>query len=217
MAISVLLADDHTVVCDGLRRILEAEGDISVVGDCDNGREAVRMAREFSPDVAVLDIAMPQLNGIEATRQIRAMSVATQVAILSMYATTGYIFRALQAGARGYLLKESAGREVVKAIRAINAGQRFLSPQINESVIDDYLLQGRTAHLLTPLEHLSVREREILQLVVEGKSSAEIAEILYLSVKTVETYRCRLMQKLAINNLAGLVKFAIQQGLTPLE
>jgi DNA-binding NarL/FixJ family response regulator len=167
--------------------------------------------------VAIVDIAMGELNGIEATRQICQISASTRVIILSMHSTTEHIFQALQAGARGYLLKESAGIEVVNAVRAVHAGRRYLSQKISDTVIDDYVSQREFAEARGPLAHLSSREREVLQLVVEGRSSAEVAEILSLSPKTVETYRSRLMRKLGIGDLPALVKFAIQHGLTPLE
>ncbi|GLI33236.1 response regulator [Desulforhabdus amnigena] len=216
MPIRVFLADDHAVVRDGLRFLLEVEGDISVVGDASNGRQTVQQVMELHPDVVIMDIAMPDLNGIEATKQVSQNCPEVLVIILSVYATSEHIFRALQAGAQGYLLKESAGKEVVKAVRAVYSGRRYLSRKIEDTLIEDYVLQ-RQASSKSPLERLSAREREVLQLVVEGNSSAVIAEILNLSVKSVETYRSRLMQKLGINDLPGLVKFAIQHGLTPLE
>lgn len=217
MSIRVFLADDHAVVRDGLRFILEAQGDISVVGDAANGRQALRQIQHLQPDVVIMDIAMPELNGIEVTHRIRETSPSIQVVILSMYSTDEHIFRALQAGAKGYLLKESAGQEVVKAVHAVHLGRRYLGQKISNKVIDEYMRKRETAESKSPLARLSAREREILQLVVEGKSSAEIAEILYLSPKTVETYRSRLMQKLGINDIPSLVKFAIQHGLTPLK
>ena len=216
MAIRVLLVDDHAVVRDGLRFLLEAGGNITVVGEAADGRQAVRQVQALLPEVVVMDIAMPELNGIEATQQIRQACPSTQVVILSMYATKEHILRALRAGANGYLLKESAGQEVVDAIRAVRAGRRYLSQSITETVIDDYVHERQAPPAQSPLERLSSREREILQLVVEGKSSTEIAEILYLSPKTVETYRSRLMRKLGLSDLPSLVKFAIQHGLTPL-
>ena len=217
LVITVVLADDHAVVRDGLRALLEAQLDISVIGDAANGREAVHLVAQLCPNVVVLDIAMPKLNGIEAARQIREICPSAQVIILSMHSTVEHIFRALQAGARGYLLKDSAGIEVVKAIRTVHAGHRYLSPKISDRLIDDYVRQRQVAETNGPLARLSSREREVLQLVVEGKSSAEVADILSLSLKTVETYRSRLMQKLAISDLPALVKFAIQHGLTLLE
>jgi RNA polymerase sigma factor (sigma-70 family) len=217
MTIKVFLADDHTVIRDGLRFMLEAQGDITVVGDAADGRQAVNQVQKLKPDVVIMDIAMPELNGIEATQQIRQTCPSTQVVILSVYSNAEHIFRALQAGARGYLLKESAGKEVVSAVRTVRVGRRYLSRKIAETMIDDYVHQRESTEAKSPLERLSPREREVLQLVVEGKSSKEIANIIHLSPKSVETYRSRLMQKLNVNNLPGLVKFAIQHGITPLE
>ena len=212
--IRVILADDHAVVRDGLRVLLEAQSDLEVVGAAANGRQAVRLVHEVHPDVVVMDIAMPELNGIEATQQIHDASPSTQVLVLSMHSTTEHIFRALQAGARGYLLKDSAGADVVDAVRVVHAGRRYLSPKIASTVVDDYISQR---HRASPLDSLSPRERQILQLVAEGKSSAEAAAILFLSPKTVDTYRSRMMQKLDIDDLPGLVKFAIQHGVTQLD
>jgi DNA-binding NarL/FixJ family response regulator len=217
MDIKVFLADDHAVVRDGLRLLLEAEEGISVVGDASDGRKAVREVKRLRPDVVVMDIAMPELNGIEATRKVRESCPSTKVIILSMLYTKEHVFRALQSGARGYLLKESAGREVVKAVRTVHAGRRYLSQRIADTVIDDYIHRRQAAPARSPIEQLSSREREILQLVVEGKSSARIAEILYISPKTVETYRSRLMKKLGISDIPSLVKFAIQHGVTALD
>ena len=217
LAITVFLADDHAVVRDGLRVLLEAQPDISVIGDAANGRETVRLVAQLCPDIVVMDIAMPDLNGIEATRQVCEACPSAQVIILSIHSSTEHIFRALQAGARGYLLKESAGIEVVNAVRAVHAGHRYLSQKISDRLIDDYVRQRQAAEARGPLARLSPREREVLQLVVEGKSNAEIAGILSLSLKTVETYRSRLMRKLGISDLPSLVKFAVQHGLTPLE
>jgi DNA-binding NarL/FixJ family response regulator len=217
VSITVFLADDHAVVRDGLRVLLEAQPDISVIGDSANGRETVRRVVRLRPDVAVIDIAMPELNGIEAAQEISEVCPPTQIIILSMHSTSEHIFRAMQAGARGYLLKESAGIEVVNAVRAVHVGHRYLSQKISDRLIEDYVHQRQDAEAKSPLARLSPREREVLQLVVEGKSSAEIADTLSLSVKTVETYRTRLMHKLGISDLPGLVKFAIQHGLTSLE
>ena len=217
MSINVFLADDHAVVRDGLRFLLEAEGDIKVIGDASNGRDAVRQVCELGPDVVILDIAMPELNGIEAARQIREVCPSVQIVILSMYSTAEHVFRALQAGARGYLLKESGGDDVVRAVRTVLAGRRYLSEEISEGMIDDYIRQRGVVEAESPLARLSAREREILQLVVEGQSSAEIGDALFLSPKTIGTYRSRLMQKLGVKDLPGLIKFAIRYGLTPLE
>jgi DNA-binding NarL/FixJ family response regulator len=197
--------------------LLETQPDIEVVGDAADGREALRKIQQLGPDIVLLDIAMPELNGIDAAYQITQLNPETKIIILSMHATTEHIFQALTAGARGYLLKESAGAEVVQAVRAVQTGQRYFSQKISDRLVDDYLLQRSATPVESPLTRLTPREREILQLVVEGRSSAEIANILTLSQKTVETYRSRLMQKLEISDLPTLVKFAIQHGLTSLE
>jgi RNA polymerase sigma factor (sigma-70 family) len=217
MSIAVFLADDHAVVRDGLRVLLDAQDDIQVIGDACNGRDAVYQVQELHPHVVIMDIAMPELNGIEATRQILESRSTIRVIVLSMHSTTEHVFQALQAGARGYLLKESAGVEVIEAVRTVHGGRRYLSQKISDQVIDDYIHQRESSAAQSPLASLSPREREVLQLVVEGKTSAQIAEILFLSPKTVETYRSRLMQKLAVDDLPSLIKFAIQHGLTPLQ
>ena len=206
MPIRVLLADDHVVVRDGLRLILEADGDMTVVGDAANGQDALRKARELHPDVVLMDIAMPDLNGIEATQRIREQYPSVQVVILSMHATTEHIHRALQAGARGYLLKESAGKEVATAIRAVHAGRRYMSEQIAETALNDYARRRKAPNDRSPIEQLSPREREVLQLVVEGKSSTDIATLVHLSPKTIDTYRGRIMEKLGVHDLPALVR-----------
>jgi DNA-binding NarL/FixJ family response regulator len=217
MAIEVFLADDHGVVRDGLRFILEAEGDIRIVGEASDGCQAVRKIQQVCPNVAIIDIAMPGLNGIEATAQIRETCRHTQVAILSMHSSREYVFRAIDAGAKAYLLKELAGQEVVAAVRAVQSGRYYLCNRISEMVIDDYLRPCQAGRARSPLEKLSGRELGVLQLVVNGKTSSEIADSLSLSPKTVETYRSRLMQKLGISNITSLVKFAIRHGLTSVE
>lgn len=215
--ITIMLVDDHAVVRDGLRLLLEMQPDFRVIGDAVNGREAILRVSENCPDVIVLDIAMPDLNGIEALRQIKHICPTTSVIILSMHAASNYVIQALQAGANGYLLKAAAGNEVINAIRVAQSGQHYLSQKIVDTVISAYLGKPEIMAQKTPLDRLSPREREILQLVVEGKSSAEIAEILFISSNTVDTYRSRLMQKLGISDLPSLVKFAILQGLTSLD
>lgn len=212
--IQVLLVDDHAVLRDGLRFLLEAQGDISVVGNAANGRDAVRKVKELKPDAVIMDIAMPDLNGIEATHQIRETHSATRVLILSMYSTTEHVRQALRAGAQGYLLKKSAGSEVVDAVRLIHAGGRYLSPEIAGIVISDYIADSQATN---PLESLTHRERQILKLIAEGKSSEQIGLSLFLSRKTVDTYRSRLMQKLGIHDLHGLIKFAIDHGLVSFD
>lgn len=217
MRIKVFLADDHAVVRDGLRMLLEAKGDIVVVGEADNGLEAVRKVINLRPDVVVLDITMPGLDGIEATERIRQNLPETGVVILSVHATSEHIFRALRCGARGYLLKESAGEEVVTAVRAVADGLHYFSRTINETMVEEYINLKELSDQKSPLERLSLRERDILRLIVEGKSNPEVSDILYISVKTVETYRSRMMKKLGIKDLASLVKFAIVHGVTTLN
>jgi DNA-binding NarL/FixJ family response regulator len=210
MPVSVMLADDHAVVRDGLRALLEGGNDLQVVGVAGNGREAVAEALRLRPDIVIMDIAMPELDGVEATRRIVEKSPETRVLILSMYLSAEHIYRALQAGAQGYVLKESAGEEVVDAIRALRAGKRYLSHRITETVIDDYLREGTN---VSPLDSLSLRERDVLQLVVEGRTNAAIAQALSLSPKTVETYRARIMKKLKVRDTVELVKFSMRHGL----
>lgn len=211
MTIRVLLADDHAVVRDGLRMLLEAQGDIHVLGTVPDGRQAVTEARRLSPDIVVMDVGMPELNGIDAAGQIIETVPQARVLILSSQSAPAHVHRALRAGVRGYLLKEAAGTELVAAVRALHAGRRYLSAEINDAVLADFAGEGPKG---SPLDQLSPRERQVLQLVVEGRTNAEVAQKLSLSVKTVETYRSRLMQKLGIKDLPALVKFAIEHGLT---
>lgn len=207
---TVLIADDHKVMRQGLRALLANAPDIEVVGEADNGREAVELAATLKPQAIVMDIAMPELNGIEATRRITERSPETRVIVLSMYADAEYLFRAFQAGASGYLLKESAVDEIVAALRAACAGRRYIGNGIALDGAPEEILAARAS----PLERLSAREREVLQLVVEGHSSTEIGAAIHLSPKTVDSYRSRLMKKLGVKDFAALVKFAVQHGLT---
>jgi two-component system, NarL family, response regulator NreC len=213
MTIRILIADDHGVVAEGLKHLVEAQQDMEVVAIVGDGREAVRVAKEIKPDVVLMDLSMPELNGADATRAILERDAECKVIVLSMYAEREYVRRALKAGASGYVVKRSAAKEVVDAIRAVHAGQRYLSPRVADVVIDDYAADGK-ADLL---EKLSSREREVLQLLAEGRTGSEIAQRLTLSQKTVETYRARLVEKLGIRDVAGLVKFAIQRGLVSLD
>jgi DNA-binding NarL/FixJ family response regulator len=217
MSITVFLADDHAVVRDGLQSMLEAQGDIEVIGHAGNGYEAVDKITELCPDVAVVDIAMPEMNGIDVTREVIKACPSTRVVILSMYSTTEHILQALQAGALGYVLKESAGVEVIGAVRAVHAGHRYLSEKILDRVVTDYVSWSATVKVKSPLERLTPREREVLQFVVESKSSVEISQILEISPKTIDTHRSRLMKKLDIKNLGDLIKFGLRQGITPPE
>jgi DNA-binding NarL/FixJ family response regulator len=212
--IKVFLADDHAIIRDGLRVFLEMQPEICVVGEAVNGTEAVRRVLELNPDVVVMDISMPELNGIEATGQITRKMPGVRVIILSMLGTSEHLYQALQAGAQGYLLKNSASKEIVNAVLSVYNGKRYLSEQITDTLVVDYLERRESTPAKSPLESLSQREREILSYVINGKSSAEIGKILFLSPKTVETYRSRLMQKLGVKDHAALIKFALQNNLT---
>jgi len=213
MPIRILIADDHGVVAEGLKHLVEAEADMEVVAVVGDGREAVQQARDAQPDVVLMDLSMPELNGADATRAILQRDPKCRVIVLSMYAQREYVRRALKAGAAGYVVKRSAAKEVVEAIRAVHAGQRYLSPRVADVVLEDYT-DDKQDDLLA---RLSAREREVLQLLAEGRTGAQIAERLSLSQKTVETYRARLVEKLGIRDLAGLVRFAIQRGLVSLD
>ncbi|MBX3662453.1 MAG: response regulator transcription factor [Burkholderiales bacterium] len=210
MSIRVLLADDHAMMRDGLEALLGAAGDIEVAGSAGTGREALRMAGELSPDVVVMDITMPDMNGIEALGLLRARHPHIRVVMLSMHSSSEHVYRALNAGAAGYLLKDSAGGEIVAAIRRVHAGRPYMSRGLAA-------LERRAERRVAsgPLASLSPRERQVLQLVVEGRTSSEIAALVHLSPKSVDTYRSRLMKKLGIGDLPALVKFAVRHGLTP--
>jgi DNA-binding NarL/FixJ family response regulator len=213
MSIKVLLVDDHKVVRDGLRFMLEAQSDIEIIGEASEGRKALMEVRKICPDVVIMDIAMPDLNGIEATKQIRETCPSTHVIILSMHSDSEHIYHALEAGARGYLLKESAGKEVIDAIRTVYSGKRYFSHPVIEELVANYTKYNNLSNKKSPIESLSTRELQVLQLVVEGKTSKEIADIIYLSPKTVDTYRSRLMRKLGTKDVPSLVKLAINYGL----
>jgi len=213
MKIRVLIADDHAMIRDGLASILAADARFEVAGMAADGRAALQLAQQLRPDLVLMDIAMPQLNGLEALRELQRRSPETRVLILSMFSTLEHVQQAFNAGASGYLLKESAGAELKEAIEQVNAGRRYMSRSL-EAHAGALLARGAQR---TPLESLSRRERQILQLVVEGKSSSEIGTILHLSAKTVETYRSRMMQKLGVDGVPALVKFAVAHGITPLS
>ncbi len=215
--ISVFLADDHAVVRDGLRMILEANPDIRVVGEAADGIGALRATQSLAPQVVIMDISMPGMTGIEAGREIVQFHPETRVIILSMHATPEYISHAFKTGVLGYLAKESAGSEVVKAVRHVAAGRKYVSPVLMDHFLEACMQVGVEATERGRLELLSPREREVLKLVAEGKSSAAIGGLLCLSVKTVDTYRSRLMRKLGLDNITSLVKYAIRSGLVPLE
>lgn len=212
MSVRVLLADDHPLVCAGLAALLRQQADMEIVGTVADGREAVEASRSMTPDVVIMDVTMPGMNGIEATARIVGEGARTRVVMLSMHDSAEHVYRALKAGAQGYLLKDVAGGEIVEAIRAVCAGKRYLSSGIERRDLVMQRLAARSGK--SPIESLSQREREILQLVVEGHSSSAIARLVFLSPKTVETYRSRLMQKLAIDDVPSLVKFALEHGIT---
>jgi len=214
MTIRVLIADDHAVVAEGLRYLIEAQPDMEVVAIVHDGRDAVRWTIKAEPDIVLMDNGMPELNGTEATHLIEQRCPRTRVIMLSMYSDPVHVCRALQAGAGGYVVKKSAAKEVVEAIRAVHAGRRYLGQPLVDSVIDQFV--SKTA-VDDPLGRLSSRERQVLQMLAEGRSVGEIAVHLSLSPKTVETYRARMIDKLEIRDLAGLIKFAIRQGIVSYE
>lgn len=208
----ILLADDHTVVRQGLRRVLEARPDWEVVAEAGDGREAVKQAEEAKPDVAILDVAMPLLNGIEAVRQIARKVPGTRVLVLSMHADEAYVTQMLRAGATGYLLKDSADVDLIQAVEAVAAGKSFFSPAIARVMLDDYVRQLADRGVSDRYELLSEREREIFQLIAEGKTNKEIAALLFLSPSTVDTHRSRIMEKLDVHSAAEIVLYAVRKG-----
>jgi two-component system, NarL family, response regulator NreC len=209
----VLLADDHTLIRAGLRLVIDQEPEFTVIGEAADGRQAVALAQSLKPDIVVMDIGMPGLNGIEACRQIRESLPDTQVVMLSMHSDEGYVLRALKAGARAYLLKDSAEADLARAIRAASEGKSFFSPAVGKVLLEDYMRKLQRTGAEDSYELLSPREREILQLVAEGKSSKEIAGLLNLSVHTVETHRARVMQKLNLRGIPELTLYAVRKGI----
>ncbi len=216
MKIKILLADDHKIVRDGLRALIEKCPDMQVVAEAADGRTAVRLAKELSPDIAIMDISMPDLNGIEAARQISAESPHVKILTLSMHSDARYVKHLFTAGASGYLLKECAFDELVNAIRTVAANQVYLSPRVTHVVLSEYLSKQPIAEA-SVFSVLTAREREVLQLMAEGKTTKEIAYSLGLSVKTVEAHRQKIMEKSNIHSIAELTKYAIREGLTSLE
>ena len=216
MTTRIILADDHGIMREGLRALLEKQSGIEVIAEADNGRTTVELSRELKPDVVIIDIAMPDLNGIEATRQIVAESPGVKVIALSMHSDRKFVREMLSAGASGYMLKDSAFEELDKAISTVNDNQTYLSPGIADTVVKDYL--GKIVTDNSPASiALTHREREVLQLFAEGKTTKHIAALLFVSIKTIETHRKQIMYKLGLNSIAELTKYAIREGLTSLE
>jgi DNA-binding NarL/FixJ family response regulator len=215
--IRVILADDHHLVRQGIRSLLEKTGDIQILAEAENGQEAVKLAERLAPDVLVMDIAMPRLNGIQAAEQIRSLGLATRVVILSMYSDETVVRHALRVGVRGYLLKRSVVEELLLAIRAAIRGEIYLSPAISQMMMTDFLAGQSAVEVASPFDQLSAREREALKLVAEGATNKAIAEAMQISVKTVEKHRTNLMTKLNVHDLAGLIRIAIKHGLISLD
>jgi two-component system, NarL family, response regulator NreC len=209
---SVLLVDDHTVIRAGIKMLLERQREWHVVGEASDGREALKAVEEFSPDVIVMDLAMPNLNGMEATRQIVATHPKISVVVLSMHSDEGYVLRALKAGARGYVLKDSTETDLIDAVKAVLAGKSYFSPAVSRLLVEDYTRQLRDRDLEDTFELLTNREREILQLVAESKSNKDIAALLNLSVYTIETHRKNIMEKLNLHTVPELILYAVRKG-----
>jgi DNA-binding NarL/FixJ family response regulator len=208
-----LLADDHTIVRDGLRALLEKQPDMTVSGEAADGREAVQIAETNEPDVVVMDIAMPNMNGIEATRRIVAMRPATGVVILSMHQDESYVLRSLKAGARGYLLKDSVRGDVVEAIRSVAQGRSFLTRKVSQLMQEDYIRQMERRGVEDSYDLLTDREREVLQLVAEGRTNKEVANVLNIGLTTVETHRTHILQKLGLHSVPELILYAVRKGI----
>jgi len=212
--IRIILADDHTVVRKGLRMLLETQPDFIVVSDAADGRETVAMAERYLPDVIVMDVAMPGLNGIEAARQISARHPQIAIVFLSMHLDEAYVLKALKAGARAYLLKDSAEYDLINAIRAVHQGKAFFSPAISKMLVEDYMHQMQERDVEDSYELLTTREREVLQLLAEGKSNKDVANLLQLSLYTAETHRSNIFQKLNLHSSAELILYAVRKGVT---
>jgi two-component system, NarL family, response regulator NreC len=214
--IRVLIAEDHLLVRAGIRALLEKPGDISILGEASNGQEAVDLARELKPDVLIMDIMMPRLNGIQAAEIIQSQKLPTPILLLSMYSDAGFVHKALQCGVKGYVLKSSVSDELLQAVRTVAGGNRFLSDPISE-LIEEGTVNSYTSSDDDPFTSLSPREKEVMKLIAEGYTSIEIGKLLFISDKTVEKHRERLMKKLNIRNLAGLVRLAIKYHLVDVE
>jgi two-component system, NarL family, response regulator NreC len=212
MSLRILLADDHRLVRQGLRKVLEERPEWEVVAEAGDGREAVHLAEQFKPDVCVLDVAMPLLNGVEATRQIARRVPTTRILVLSMYSDEAYVAQILQAGAAGYILKDSADVDLIQAVSEVARGKSFFSPPIARVMLDDYVRQLAVKGIADRYDSLSDREREVFQLIAEGKVNKEIATLLSISLSTVETHRARIMEKLDLHSAAEIVLYAVRRG-----
>ena len=215
--IKIFLADDHTIVREGLAKLLEAEAGLQVIGEAENGREAVFKVEELKPDIVLMDVAMPMLNGIEATRQIKKIRPETKIIILSMHSHARYISELFRLGASGYLLKSAAGTDIISAIHAALKGEIYLSPSISHKVIEDYISLKKESYQENLYNRLSNREREVFQMIAEGTSTKQIAEILFVSPSTVKTHRANIMEKLEMNNISQLIQFAIHLGIVEIQ
>jgi DNA-binding NarL/FixJ family response regulator len=213
MPIRILLADDHTVVRDGLRALLEKQADMAVVAEAGDGRDSVRLAEQHAPDVVIMDIAMPNMNGIEATRRIVAACPKTSVVILSMHQDESYVLRSLKAGAKGYLLKDSLRSDVIDAIRSVAQGRSFLTRKVSRILQEDYIRQLERRGLDDSYDLLTDREREVLQLIAEGRTNKEAANLLNVSLTTVETHRTHILQKLGLHSIPELILYAVRKGI----
>jgi two-component system response regulator NreC len=211
MPVRILLADDHGIVRKGLRSTIESEPGFEVVAEASNGREAVRLAQQLKPDIAIMDIAMPQLNGIDATEQIMKLSPATKVVVLSMHADESYVIRVLAAQARGYILKDSAEVDLLPALRSVLQGRPYFSPKVTQVLLEDYMRYLRQRGLQDTYDLLTAREKQVLQLLAEGNSNKDVANLLNLGLSTVDTHRTNLMQKLNLHSTAELVLYAVRK------
>ena len=216
MSVTIVLADDHHVMRQGLRMVLEAQEHFQVVAEAGNGLDTITLVERFHPCVLIVDVMMPGLNGLEVTRQVRQRASRTRVIVLSMYSNEAYVLEALRHGASGYVLKEAPAADLVHAVHEVAAGRRYLSPPLSERAIEAYLQKAQDT-VLDPYETLTTREREVLQLAAEGRTNGDIAAALYVSPRTVETHRANVMRKLGLQNQADLIRYALQRGLLPME
>ncbi|MGC2423652.1 MAG: response regulator transcription factor [Nitrospirota bacterium] len=215
--VKILIVDDHTIFRQGLRALLEAQDGLQVVGEAENGRDAAKKAQELAPDVVIMDIAMPMMNGLEATRQIKRFNPDVKVLALTMYKDEEYVFQILKSGASGYLIKDASASELITAIRSVHSGNPYFSPVISRKIMDSYLREDEEKKTRGEPDKLTNREKEVLQLIAEGNTNNEIGNLMNISVKTVETHRAHIMSKLDIHDMAGLIKYAIRKGFVVLD